>query len=282
MVFRVLTFLLLLPALALADADLDAEVLSCAREDWEKSPIHELTWVGEAINKYVMKDRKVPTYTEYDRKFILNNPGSVMVLRNDTCHALAFSYALCGLDPDDDKTLMLSQDEETDAARHWYFSTALACSRGTDFARTYLIAHELDPKDWAAREHMDIHNNYVGLAWAADKGNCMRELTDERMARTFVRYLKEGRFKTIEPGKTRCARPDEIQDFAELGDKVSEMWPKLAKLYPNLCGKLPMPWGLKEKTARDREKEAAASKKAIEAKQKAVKKTTLPPEEAWR
>lgn len=228
-----LFLLLLLPLLA--RAEMDPELRACAEQDWANAPVHELTTVGQLVEKYIYAAKPTKIFTIYDARFVMNEPGAVEVLRSSTCHALSLSYSLCGVGTTN-KEQQRTFDEEADAIRHFLFSAYLACSRGEDFARSYLITHEGSPEGWGEATNMDLYNNYVALDWAREPAHCHIEMTDARMAKIALSYLKDGKLRTIKKGDTLCRDPEKITDFSGLEEKVAATWEKLAVKYPQLCG----------------------------------------------
>lgn len=209
-----LTLLLLLSAWTAAAAE--PEHLARACEAYEDRSLHELSWTGAWVKELTGKLFS----SSPEDTFLTNHLDSLFVLRKVACESWALSYSICARENEGYREIKRQAvGEEADAIRHFLLSATLTCSRGARYAELFLVSHEGKPELWNDRSEMDIANNYVGIDWARQAGNCQNVVNRGAMARIAVRLLREGKLKTLRNGKTACGeagRPEEAL-FSQLG-----------------------------------------------------------------
>jgi hypothetical protein len=192
-----LTLFLLLGLVSASAAE--PEPLARACEAYEDRSLHELSWTGSWVKEFT---GKLFSGSPEDT-FLANNPDSLFVLRKVACESWALSYAVCARENEGYQQIKRQAvGEEADAIRHFLLSATLTCSRGARYAELFLVSHEGKPEVWNDRSAMDIANNYVGIDWARQTGNCQHVVDRAAMAKIALGFLREGKLKTLRPGKT--------------------------------------------------------------------------------
>ena len=162
-----------------------------------------------------------------EQEFLRANASALLVIKNSACSALSITYALCDVQLTNwDQVVADTNDEETDAIRHFYMSAAISCSRGAQFANTYMTLHEgAHPQHYQARELMDIKNNRLGAEWGANACRSLHGNFDEQAIRAALTKLKERGLATLGRGRTACADPDSVlrRGFADLREKQQKV-----------------------------------------------------------
>ncbi len=97
--------------------------------------------------------------------------------------------------------------DESDAFRHFVWSVLLAQELGSDRARTFLDAHEVDSTQSRQEKEMDLFNNDQGLKFFADRKKAgkvpeLNEIEKEALTRLRQKTLKvlTPRYKDIPGG----------------------------------------------------------------------------------
>lgn len=146
-----------------------------------------------------------------EQEFLRKHPGSLVAVRSATCNSLALSYQLCGVSLSDPQLVDLTNDEETDAIRHFVWSVILACAQGPHFAKKYTTIHELGTEPVNAspvhpRNAMDLHNNAKGIEWVqTDIQRCHSPLFESQVLEAAVYLLATDKLQTLKKGETKCA-----------------------------------------------------------------------------
>lgn len=176
--------------------------LKRAAEAYEHPSLHELSWIGRRIAE-AMSDS--PFKLDEKTTFLYNNPTRAIVIRSATCEAWALAATLCASDESDPRDTLVVHHDEADAVRHFTLAAQLTCSQGSRVTEIFLAANEGHPSKWAPTNEMDIHNNYQGIFWATDRGNCRPIGLHQRVSQAALEKLNNGHLIILKRGKSRCS-----------------------------------------------------------------------------
>lgn len=231
-----LLFFILLSPLAQADSATDCSMEKALLV--YNSEIYQLSLLGQAVESLVLGDSLKGKVTAEEEIFLKNNPMKARKIKAQSCRAVAISYVVCGFDPREGN-FSRTQDEETDAIRHFLFAANLSCHLGRENAERYTIMHEGHPP-WAEASEMDIRNNYVGFAWADDYyTNCANFAGELHSAKSALEKLRDGELTILRQGTTNCRAPEAVladlefetpASFWQTVNEVQELVAQSAKL----------------------------------------------------
>lgn len=144
-------------------------------------------WTEAVI--YFYEDYENRSLSEAELELIDEHPTIIYPLYYAKTEAVRLAHIVCSGTYDEEDAKVHTSRDEIDAMRHFFGSAILAYKIGEDLARTYLNAREYreNPRE---TEGMDIHNNELGLIWAA---TIKTEAKQESKLRTF-KVFKEKLF----------------------------------------------------------------------------------------
>lgn len=89
-------------------------------------------------------------------------------------------------------------NDESDACRHFFWSSYLLISIGIDKAQKYLNAHEENSLQDLTDKEMDLLNNKIGLNKARELQK-LKKLNDSEIMKSYLKTIKDKEFKIINP-----------------------------------------------------------------------------------
>lgn len=150
-----------------------------------------------------------------EQEFLRANASALLVIQGAVCSSLSASYAACGVQLSSwNQVVADTNDEETDAIRHFMLAAAIACSRGAQFANRFTTLHEgAHPEHYQARELMDLKNNRIGAEWGEKhcrSGARGLRSFEEAALEAALKKLKDRGLATLNRGRTACADPETL------------------------------------------------------------------------
>ena len=112
-------------------------------------------------------------------------------------------------------------NDESDACRHFVWAALLYKKFGLEFSKKVLDAHEARPKQPSNEKAMDLANNQIGLAAAAQLLRT-NNLEKREILKSFQKNLRSGKLVILKPGaKRKSSKSDPIQ--------TKKLWDKLGQ-----------------------------------------------------
>lgn len=129
-----------------------------------------------------------PGITAAERALVTKNPKQMF---------LAYQLSWKAEDVCEKSFAVSTQNDASDACRHFVWAVLLAKEMGGETAQEILDAHEQNPDQPAEEKAMDLANNQRGVTFA--KGS--KDFSDDEVLREFNKLLKEGKLVILKSGK---------------------------------------------------------------------------------
>ncbi|MBC7740998.1 MAG: hypothetical protein H7061_02295 [Bdellovibrionaceae bacterium] len=212
--------------------------------------------MNQIISKFIDKKNPPDDWIHlYENQVFNEFPELMPAVAYQACKAMLITYSMCDVvrgRPISKKLISEIQfrtnNEETDALRHFIFTALVAKKVGIEKTRLFTTAHEGAIPDSKLQvlyetpgydmEKMDIYNNNVALEWM--RFTDPSKISDQQIIAAAIEHLHRGKLITLRKGDTKCTNTKKLlaMDWATIKKSFDEFGAKYSSLIKG-CDSIP-------------------------------------------